>query len=216
MTAPSLVAAGDSAALLRLGDTIDPAINARALRIAALVRERGPAGVRDVVVGYASVTVFFDPLQAERGEVEQILRRAEREAGGDTRVTPRRVTIPVTYGGDAGPDLPEVARFANLSEDAAVALHAGREYRVFMLGFLPGFPYMGLVDERIAMPRRDAPRLVVPAGSVGVAGRQTGVYPLKSPGGWRLIGRTDTVMFDASRETPAFLQAGDLVRFVRS
>lgn len=216
MSGPSLAAAGDSAVLLRLGETIDPAVNARALRIAAAVRDGGLAGIRDVVVGYASVTVFFDPLRADRGDVEQSLQRAARKAPAATRVAARQVKIPVTYGGEAGPDLGEVARFARLSEDEAAALHAGRDYRVFMLGFLPGFPYMGLVDERIAMPRRDAPRFAVPAGSVGIAGRQTGIYPLKSPGGWRLIGRTETMLFDASRATPTLLEAGDLVRFVRS
>ena len=215
MTGPSLAPAGDSALLLRIGDAIDAALNARALRIASIVRETNLAGIRDVVVGYASVTVYFDPFQGDRGAIEEALHRAALTAK-PARAASRRVSIPVVYGGEAGPDLAEVARFANLSEDATAGLHSGREYRVFMLGFLPGFPYMGLVDERIAMPRRDAPRLAVPAGSVGIAGRQTGIYPLKSPGGWRLIGRTETIMFEASRSSPALLQAGDVVRFVRT
>lgn len=215
MSAPAILPAGDSALLLRLGDRIDPAVNARALRVAEAMRERVGAGILDVVVGFASVTVYFDPLRMDAATVEASLRAAA-EAPAKAAPASRRIAIPVTYGGDAGPDLAEVAAFAGCSEADVVERHLAREYRVFMVGFLPGFPYMGIVDERIAMPRRDTPRLAVPAGSVGIAGLQTGIYPVKSPGGWRLIGRTAETMFDPSREPPALLQAGDTVRFVRA
>jgi inhibitor of KinA len=124
------------------------------------------------------------------------------------------IDIPVHYGGDDGPDLATVARFAECSEEEVITRHSQRIYRVYMLGFVPGFSYMGRVDPSIAAPRHRVPRLHVPAGSVGIAGGQTGVYPVDSPGGWQLIGRTDTVMFDADRDRPSLLSAGDLVRFV--
>lgn len=212
MTAGRIRAAGDSALVLRLGDTIDPVINGRALDIAGHLRERQDPAVRDVVVGYASVTVYFDPLVIEPAVVQERMRQAERSARA-SRPASRRIAIPTVYGGEAGPDLPEVAAFASCSEDEVIARHSAREYRVYLLGFLPGFPYMGLVDDRIAMPRRDSPRPRVPAGSVGIAGRQTGVYPTTSPGGWRLIGRTEAVLFDSGRAEPAWLRPGDTVRF---
>lgn len=212
MTAGRIRAAGDSALVLRLGDTIDPVINGRALDIAGHLRERQDPAVRDVVVGYASVTVYFDPLVIEPAVVQEWMRQAERSARA-SRPASRRIAIPTVYGGEAGPDLPEVAAFASCSEDEVIARHSAREYRVYLLGFLPGFPYMGLVDDRIAMPRRDSPRPRVPAGSVGIAGRQTGVYPTTSPGGWRLIGRTEAVLFDSGRAEPAWLRPGDTVRF---
>ncbi len=207
---------GDSALLLRIGNEIDPDLNERALHIARELAAASLRGLRDIVVGYASVTVYFDPLAVEPAGVAEALRsHAARPL--PRRATPQRqVKIPAAYGGAAGPDLADVAAFARCSEDDVIALHLSREYRVFMVGFLPGFPYMGIVDERIAMPRRDTPRLAVPAGSIGVAGQQTGIYPVQSPGGWRLIGRTDEAMFDLDRSSPSLLRTGDLVRFVRA
>jgi inhibitor of KinA len=216
MTAPAIVAAGDSALVLRLGDTIDVEVNARALRVAQHVQAARDAAIRDIVIGYASVTVYFDPLAADAAMIRERLARADRLGSAAAAPAPRRATLTVAYGGEAGPDLTEVATFAGCSEEEVIALHLGRDYRVFFLGFLPGFPYLGLVDERIAVPRRDTPRLRVPAGSVGIAGRQTGVYPTTSPGGWRLIGRTDAVLFDPARGEPALLQPGDTVRFTRA
>lgn len=211
-----LVPAGDSALLLRIGDRIDPDLNERALRIARDLAADSLPGVRDIVVGYASVTVYFDPLAIEPAVIEQALRRRARRRQATQATRPRRVTIPATYGGTTGPDLQEVAAFAGCLEEEVIALHLAREYRVYMVGFLPGFPYMGIVDPRIAMPRRDTPRLAVPAGSIGIAGQQTGIYPVQSPGGWRLIGRTAEVMFDVDGASPSLLRAGDLVRFARA
>jgi KipI family sensor histidine kinase inhibitor len=216
MTPERIVQAGDSALLLRLGTVIDPALNARALQIARAIRAAQLPGLRDVVVGYASVTVYFDPVQANSATIEEALQEFAVRGGVGAAAEPRRLTIPVSYGGADGPDLVEVAAFAACSSDEVVARHVAREYRVFMVGFLPGFPYMGIVDERISMPRRETPRLAVPAGSVGIAGPQTGIYPVRSPGGWRLIGRTEERLFDVERSSPSLLQAGDLVRFVRA
>jgi len=205
--------AGDSALLLELDETIDAGINARAIASAAAVRRDAPAGVRDVVSTYRSVAVHFDPLTAD---VDAIRTAIERAAGSAPAVVEgKQVDIPVQYGGEAGPDLAEVAAFARLEIEDAIDLHAGTPYRVFMLGFLPGFAYMGPVDARIAMPRRASPRVRVPAGSVGIGGQQTGVYPRESPGGWRLIGRAGVRVFDASRAQPCLVAPGDLVRFVR-
>ena len=124
------------------------------------------------------------------------------------------IEIPVNYGGEYGPDLDAVATFAGCSVDEVIKRHSSRTYRVYMLGFVPGFAYMGRVDPSLAAPRHRVPRERVPAGSVGIAGLQTGVYPVESPGGWQLIGHTTTVMFDANRDQPSLLAAGDLVRFV--
>jgi KipI family sensor histidine kinase inhibitor len=203
--------AGDSALVLELEPRIDAAVNARAIAIADAVRQAGVPGVRDVVSTYRSVAVFFDPLQTRLEAVIGALDRAAAQLG---RIEPSRVVeIPVTYGGEAGPDLGEVAGLTALNEAEVIRRHADPAYRVFMLGFVPGFAYMGVVDESIAVPRRPTPRVKVPAGSVAIAGRQTGIYPQETPGGWRLIGRTRVRPFDPSR-TPEFLVApGDHVRF---
>ena len=201
--------------VLRLGDRIDPLVNARALAVARHLGVDEDPAIRDVVVGYASVTVYFDPLALPPSTMAERLRRAAEARTRESAQGGKQVVIPVRYGGTEGPDLPEVASFAGCTEDDVVSRHVAREYRVFMIGFLPGFPYMGVVDESIAMPRRETPRLAVPAGSVGIAGRQTGIYPVQSPGGWRLIGRTEAPLFDAGKTPPTLLQPGDAVRFTR-
>lgn len=205
--------AGDSALLLELDEVINVSVNAQAIAIATELRRASLPGVRDVVSTYRTVAVHFDPLATDIDRVRDALTRA---AGTPPAiVSGRTIVIPVQYGGEMGPDLPEVASFAGISPDEVVARHTGVSYRVFMLGFLPGFAYMGIVDQTIAMPRRESPRVRVPAGSVGIAGRQTGVYPRDSPGGWRLIGRTPVSMFNPHRAPAALVAPGDTVRFVR-
>lgn len=206
---------GDSLLLIELEAVIDPIVNERAIQLAARIRERGARGVRDVAPGYCTVGVHFDPLQTDLGALEEaITRECAAIARIDTVADRPAIEIPVRYGGEEGPDLEAVAAFAGCSAQDVIARHAARVYRVYMLGFVPGFAYMGLVDPTIAAPRHRVPRERVPAGSVGIAGGQTGVYPVPSPGGWQLVGRTDTVMFDAARERPNLLAPGDLVRFV--
>jgi len=161
---------------------------------------------------YRSVTVYFDPLKIDWPALEQRLNE-EAAKPRDIAPSPAPVQIPVCYGGEFGPDLDDVAEFAHVGTDDVIGLHTAAAYRVFMLGFLPGFPYMGVVPERIAAPRRSTPRRVVPAGSVGIAGPQTGVYPLASPGGWQLIGRTPLRLFDTERTNPFLVGAGDAVQF---
>ncbi|HZI79309.1 MAG TPA: 5-oxoprolinase subunit PxpB [Vicinamibacterales bacterium] len=212
MTAPRIRVAGDSAIVVELGDGIDAAVNARAVAMAARLRAEAPDGVRDVIATFRSVAVFFDP---RRVELETLKARLLRLPAGPPAAAERpAIDVPVEYGGDAGPDLEAVAAGAGLSAAEVVARHAAREYRVFMVGFLPGFAYLGPVDASIAAPRLGSPRVRVPPGSVGIAGQQTGIYPQASPGGWRIIGRTTTRPFDAHRVPPALLAPGDRVRFV--
>jgi KipI family sensor histidine kinase inhibitor len=210
-----ITAFGDAALLVEFGHTIDVMVNIQVLAAAERVRQAHVPGVRDVVPAYGSFAVHFDALRTDVPRLRQIVARAA------TAAPPRAeephgmgpVEIPVCYGGRFGPDLGAVAAWAGMDPHHVITAHASREYRVFMLGFLPGFPYLASVDERIAMPRRDTPRTRVVAGSVGIAGPQTGVYSFDSPGGWQIIGRTPLVMFEARNDPPALLAPGQPVRF---
>jgi KipI family sensor histidine kinase inhibitor len=197
---------------------IDATINARCLAITTALERQRPAGIRDVVPTYHTVAVHFDPLQLPRERLQAVLEALDEniEATSDQAQDPRvnELEVRVEYGGSAGPDLAAVAAFGGCSEADVIRLHTQAPYRVFMLGFLPGFAYLGTVDERIAMPRLETPRMKVPAGSVGIAGRQTGVYPFEAPGGWRLIGRTSLPVFDSTKEQPFLFSPGQRVRFV--
>ena len=206
--------AGDSALLLELEWRIDPEVNARVIAIATVVREAGIAGVRAVVPTFRSVAVFFDPLVTDAGLVAHVLREAQHAGPSKVQVPSRSIEVPIVYGGEHGPDLEQVAARAGISVQDVIERHVSRDYRVYMLGFLPGFAYLGMVDESIAAPRRPEPRLRVPAGSVGIAGVQTGIYPRESPGGWQLIGRTPLEVFDPARIPASAFAPGDRVRFI--
>jgi inhibitor of KinA len=205
---------GDACLLVELDARIDPGINARVLQIAAALSAAGVPGVRDVVPGYASVGVHFDPLRTSLIAIERAIEAAVLRPVADETAGPATVEVPVRYGESFGPDLAEIAAAAGCDEAEVVRLHAGQRYRVYMIGFLPGFAYLGLVPARIALPRHETPRARVPAGSVGIAGEQTGIYPVDSPGGWRIIGRTPWTMFDPRQHPPCPLRPGDSVRFV--
>jgi KipI family sensor histidine kinase inhibitor len=207
-----ILEAGDSAVLLELEPVIDAEVNARAIRIAAAVRDACILGVRDVISTYRSVGVFFDPLSTDVSIVVHVLRQALRAPA--RHVDARTVEVSVSYGGEGGPDLEAVAARAGISIQDVIDRHTSAQYRVFMLGFLPGFAYMGGVHPSIASPRRATPRGRVAAGSVGIAGEQTGIYPRESPGGWQIIGRTDEDVFDPSRTPASLFAPGDIVRFV--
>ena len=208
---------GDAMLLVEFEPVIDPIVNERVIALASRLRERRALGVRDVAPGYCTVGVHFDPLQTDLRALEQAIAEDANALAAGAVVSPRApIEIAVSYGGDDGPDLEAVAAHAGCSPAEVIERHAARTYRVYMLGFVPGFAYLGRVDASIATPRHRVPRDRVPAGSVGIAGEQTGVYPVSSPGGWQLIGRTSCVMFDASRPTPSLLSPGDLVRFVPS
>ena len=209
-----VIPAGDAALVAEFDERIDPAISARAAALAGTLVAERLAGVRDVVPTYRSVTVYFDPLQADQQKLTATLHRLAGAA--EARELPRRpaISIPVCYGGDCGPDLSKVAAFAGVSEADVIDIHAAATYRVLMLGFTPGFAYMGIVDARIAVPRLETPRQRVPRGSVGIAKEQTGIYPSETPGGWQLIGRTPLRTFDLSRVDPFLLHSGDEVQFM--
>jgi KipI family sensor histidine kinase inhibitor len=168
--------------------------------------------VLEVVPGMNNLTLVFDPLEADCAALAGQLQAAW-DAGGAAPVGGREVEIPVQYGGEFGPDLQVVASHTGLSAKEVVKRHAAGEYIVFFLGFQPGFAYMGGLDEALHTPRRSSPRVEVPAGSVGIGGEQTGIYPATSPGGWQLIGRTSVPLFDPARSPPTLLQPGDRVRF---
>jgi KipI family sensor histidine kinase inhibitor len=207
--------AGDTMLLIEWEQVIDPTINERAIVLAdRLVRRLGHI-VRDVVPSYCAVGVHYDPLLTDLAALERVIKEEARDLHAIEAVPDRpAIDIPVKYGGPDGPDLEAVASWAGCSPKEVIALHASRTYRVYMLGFVPGFCYMGRVDRSIAAPRHRVPRERVPAGSVGIAGEQTGVYPISTPGGWQLIGRTSRIMFDAARTPPSLLRPGDTVRFV--
>ncbi|MBX3303189.1 MAG: 5-oxoprolinase subunit PxpB [Nitrospira sp.] len=204
---------GDSAITVEFGDEIDPCINACVVAFTNTVADQGWKGILDIVPTYRSVTIYFDALQWTFPDLAQRLRRVPRQSSDAIRSGGRLHKIPVLYGGEWGPDLEDVAIFAGLSPAETITLHTSVRYQVYMLGFSPGFPYLGFVRERLAMPRLSTPRTKVPAGSVGIADRQTGIYPSSTPGGWRLIGRTPIPLYRKSRSTPFLLKAGDLVQF---
>ena len=211
---PRLLPLGDSALLVQFGDEIDPAINRRVHALDALLQTDKPAGVIETVPAYATLLVYYDPLiltfaQAAdwvNAKMDKVLSAASRK--------PRQIEVPVQYGGEHGPDLDFVAAYHQLSVQEVIRIHASRVYLVYMMGFTPGFAYMGKLDELIATPRLDTPRTRVTAGSVGIAGAQTGVYPIDSPGGWRLIGRTGLPLFAPEADQPFLFSPGDTVQFM--
>jgi KipI family sensor histidine kinase inhibitor len=213
MSAFRIVPAGDSAMIVEFEDRIDAAINAQALAVAGRLQAQPVAGVRDVVPTYRSVAVYFDPLQTSHDALMARLGREAAHAVPEAAPSRDEIRIPVCYGGELGPDLADVAAFGGISESAAVDLHLGMTYRVFMLGFMPGFAYLGIVNACIAAPRRETPRVRVPRGAVGIAGFQTGVHPVEAPSGWQLIGRTPVRPFDPARAEPFLMKPGDAVRF---
>lgn len=209
-----LVLAGDSALLVEYANRIEPAVNAQVVALAERIESARLPGVRDIIVTYRALAVCFDPLVTDPVRLRRDVGALVEDGTVPAEDPPTIVEIPVRYGGASGPDLEDVARFAGCSPDEVVRLHVAPTYRVYMLGFIPGFSYLASVDERIAMPRHATPRLRVPAGSVGIAGPQTGIYPSEAPGGWRLIGHTAVRPFDPGRSDPFLLRPGDRVRFV--
>ena len=205
--------ASDQALQVSLGDGITLQTHHRVRKLVRLLQAQPVPGVCNLHPAYCSVLIRFNPLMTDHATVE----RAVRERGASLEQIelpqPRIVEIPVEYGGQAGPDLPDVAKLSGLSVDEVVRRHSEARYLVYFLGFVPGFAYLGGLPDAIAVPRLPAPRKCVEAGSVGIAGSQTGVYPVPTPGGWRLIGRTPLTMFSATREPGALLALGDEVRF---
>lgn len=209
-----ILTVGDSSILIQFGNAIDPDINARIAATVALIKEQHIEGVVDIIPAFCSLLINYDPrvisYDRMRERMEKIL---SMEIAADARKK-RVYEIPVCYGGTYGPDLATIAEHAGLSEQEVIDIHSSTDYLIYMLGFLPGFTYLGGLDERIHTPRLANPRIRIPAGSVGIGGSQTGIYPMDSPGGWQLMGMTPVKTYDPEREVPILVEAGEYIRFV--
>lgn len=212
---------GDHAITIELGDTVDAATNEKVMALFRELTGKRIAGVRDIIPAYSTLTLVYDLVSLKKkgqtASVYEMMHKHLQEVAKMVSIgitTPARlVKIPVCYDESLAPDLVSLAESHQLSIDEVIKLHTGKTYRVFMIGFLPGFAYMGTVDEKIITPRKSKPRTMVPAGSVGIAGEQTGIYPFDSPGGWQLIGQTPLRMFAVEKDIPCYLQPGDEVQF---
>ena len=211
---PRFLLAGDSALVVEFGDEISQEVNRKVLALAAALENSSLPGLGELVPTYRSLLINYDPLSLSCGEVRVLASQVLQGCEEKPQLALRVVEIPVVYGGEFGPDIGFVAEHSGLSVAEVVSLHSGVTYTVYMLGFSPGFAYLGGMPKAIATPRLETPRTLVPAGSVGIAGEQTGIYPIATPGGWRLIGRTTLELFDPERDPPTLMRAGDQVRFV--
>jgi KipI family sensor histidine kinase inhibitor len=211
---PRLLLAGDSALVVEFGDEISREVNRKVHALADALGKSSLPGLGESVPTYRSLLIHYDPFRLSCDEVRAFVSEALQECEESPSFEPRVVEIPVVYAGEFGPDIEFVAELNGLSIEEVISLHSGATYTVYMLGFSPGFAYLGGMPEAIATPRLETPRTLVPAGSVGIAGEQTGIYPIATPGGWRLIGRTPLKLFDPQRDPPTLLKAGDAVRFV--
>lgn len=221
--APKIYPLGDNALTITFGNEISITLNDRAIALAErLSREQFP-GFIEAAPAYSSVTVFYDPAEVRRQmsdhdtaylAITSVVERLLTETGGHENADDRLIEIVCDFGARSALDVDFICEYSGLDRETVIEVFISRTYRVFMLGFLPGFTYMGEVDERIAVPRRPSPRKAVPLGSVGIAGKQTGIYPFESPGGWQIIGRTDVGLFSRDADPPCLLRPGDSVRFV--
>lgn len=211
MSRPTIQPLGDSAFFVAAPPPATLACQARVWHVAE--RARHWPHIVDVVPGMNNLTIVFDPLAADAGALARQLEQTWHETSKPAADAGRDIEVPVHYGGAEGPDLEEIARHANMTPRDVATLHAAGRYTVYFLGFQPGFAYLGGLDTRLHTPRRATPRLQVAAGSVGIGGEQTGIYPTISPGGWQLLGRSDLVFFDPQRDPPCLMQPGDRVRF---
>ena len=213
---------GDNALTIEFGSEISPELNEKAVNLSRYFEKNPFSGLIEIVPAYASVTFFYDVFVVKKNfaefpdafqAVKNLTEKALQNPGKIRDKTPRLIEIPVNFSPEHSLDLDFIAARNNLTSARVIEIFTSKIYRVFMLGFLPAFAYMGEVDEKIAAPRKQTPRLIVPRGSVGIAGRQTGIYPFDSPGGWQIIGKTDFELFTPDQKTPCSLDAGDLVKF---
>jgi KipI family sensor histidine kinase inhibitor len=209
-----IVPLGDAALLIQLGDEIDITVNQRVHALAAILDASPIEGFIETVPAYGTLILHYDPLVLTCAKISKWVR-ATLDQVEDTKLSkPRQIRVPVRYGGEFGVDLELIASNCGLSVEDVIRLHSARTYTVYMMGFTPGFPYMGKLDGAIVTPRLQTPRTRVPAGTVAIAGSQTGIYPIASPGGWRLIGWTSLEIFDLDAESPFLFSPGDKVKFV--
>ena len=217
----SITPLGDSAVMIEWEQRIDPAIHEQVMKAFHYLKSLQLSYITDLIPAYASLAILYDAAgirqsikRPARAWISAFITKALQQMTDTATAEGRSLEIPVCYHPSLAPDLTSMAQQKGLSEEEIIALHTANTYTVYMLGFLPGFPYMGKVDAQLATPRHKQPRIHVPAGSVGIAGEQTGIYPLSSPGGWNIIGQTPIRLFDATREEPCYCRPGDQVKFV--
>ena len=206
--------AGDSAIVMEFGNTIEKEINAKIAAVVENLKKKNIDGILDILPTYRSILINYDPVKISYSEMVETLKGLSKSDKANQSDEVRLIEIPTLYGKEYGPDIEFVAENANLSVDEVIKIHSGTDYLVYMMGFMPGFTYLGGLDPRIATPRLKSPRLKIEPGSVGIAANQTGMYPLESPGGWQLIGRTPLKLYDDTKEPPVFIQAGDYIRYI--
>jgi inhibitor of KinA len=204
---------GDRGLLLEFGDEISPEVNEKVRRMALAIQAKAIEGIIETVPTYRSLLIIYNPLILSIDDLKKRLIQIENGLQQTPFPEPKLTQIPVVYGGAYGPDLEEVARYHQISPQEVIRLHCSKPYFIYMIGFMPGYPYMGELPGALITPRLKTPRLSVPAGSVAIAQKQTGIYPMESPGGWQILGRTPVKMFDPEKDPPALLQMGDLVQF---
>ena len=211
---PRIVPLGDASLLVQLGTEIDFTINKRVHALANLIEASSMNGVIETVPAYATLLVHYDPLILSFTQIKNLLRVKIDQIGEISARKPRQVEVPVRYGGGYGIDMESVASYLHLRVEDVIRIHCERTYTLYMMGFTPGFPYMGKLDDALVTPRLETPRTRVPAGTVAIAGSQTGIYSIDSPGGWRLIGWTPLQLFNPEAESPFLFAPGDEVKFV--
>lgn len=204
---------GDCSLLVEVGDEIDIDVNQKVRELFAGLKTDPLVGVLDTVPGYRSLLIIFDPLETTLRQIQEEVQHLLRTLDPSQLPEPKTMEVPVVYGGEHGPDLKWVADYHGITPEEVIRFHTGHTYHVYMIGFMPGYPYMGELPEEIVTPRRETPRTVVPRGSVGLAQKQIGIYSTQSPGGWQIIGWTPLILFDSARWPPGLLEMGDQVKF---
>ena len=206
--------AGDKVIVVEFGNGIDNEINNKVMALYQVINSSHIKGIEELIPTYRSLMVQYNPSQVVYKELIALLKKLSENLDQEIMTKQRIIEVPVIYGREFGPDIEFVASHNNMSVDEVIQIHTSHDYLIFMLGFTPGFPYLGGMSDKIETPRLEAPRKKIPVGSVGIAGKQTGIYPIESPGGWQLIGRTPITLYDPYREPPILMQAGDFIRFV--
>ncbi|HZK55662.1 MAG TPA: 5-oxoprolinase subunit PxpB [Desulfosporosinus sp.] len=206
--------AGDKVIVVEFGNEINQAINHKVMALYQAINSCDIEGIEELIPTYRSLMVQYNPSKVVYKELINRLKELSEDLDQEIKTKQRIIEVPVIYGQEFGPDIEFVASHNNISVDEVIQIHTSQDYLIYMLGFTPGFPYLGGMSDKIETPRLETPRNKIPVGSVGIAGKQTGIYPIESPGGWQLIGRTPITLYDPYREPPILMQAGDFIRFV--